>query len=210
MIRFEEREKLFDSIVAIEIMSGMLPGVESARRRRLHSNGSSRDFISGSSLCLYANRKLQSPLSSFSLLVRITFISYFSYLFPPLCLWLMGFDVWIESGKEHGESDRPRWKSGSSSTGSQAQIRSEVCSISQNKKHTTKQKPFSILSPTNANQIKMKFILFSFSDFHYHKEKKANYPKICEDVVPLLRLIASNLCCVICFYVRDGWKIWVW
>ncbi|WVZ11302.1 hypothetical protein V8G54_015832 [Vigna mungo] len=53
-------------------MSGMLPGVESARRRRLHSNGSSRDFISGSSLCLYANRKLQSPLSSSSVLERNT------------------------------------------------------------------------------------------------------------------------------------------
>ncbi|XP_047182295.1 uncharacterized protein LOC124848615 [Vigna umbellata] len=52
-------------------MSGMLPGVESARRRRLHSNGSSRDFISGSSLCLYANRKLRSPSSS-SLLERNT------------------------------------------------------------------------------------------------------------------------------------------
>ncbi|WVY92529.1 hypothetical protein V8G54_031617 [Vigna mungo] len=53
-------------------MYGMLPGVESARRRRLHNNGSSRDFISGSSLCLYANRKLQSPLSSSSLLGRNT------------------------------------------------------------------------------------------------------------------------------------------
>ncbi|BAT76244.1 hypothetical protein LR48_Vigan01g249500 [Vigna angularis] len=52
-------------------MSGMLPGVESARRRRLHSNSSSRDFISGSSLCLYANRKLRSPPSS-SLLERNT------------------------------------------------------------------------------------------------------------------------------------------
>ncbi|CAJ1944732.1 unnamed protein product [Sphenostylis stenocarpa] len=43
-------------------MSGMLPGVECARRRRLHNKASSRDSTNRSSLCLYSTRKLQSPL----------------------------------------------------------------------------------------------------------------------------------------------------
>ncbi|ESW27107.1 hypothetical protein PHAVU_003G174500 [Phaseolus vulgaris] len=46
-------------------MSGMLPGVECARRRRLH-NSSSRDSSTRSSLCLYTARNLQSPASSSS------------------------------------------------------------------------------------------------------------------------------------------------
>ncbi|KAK7347160.1 hypothetical protein VNO80_21687 [Phaseolus coccineus] len=52
-------------------MSGMLPGVECARRRRLH-NSSSRDFVTRSSLCLYTTRNLQSPASSSSQLERNT------------------------------------------------------------------------------------------------------------------------------------------
>ncbi|TKY54752.1 hypothetical protein E2542_SST19164 [Spatholobus suberectus] len=49
-------------------MSGMLPGVECARRRRLHNSGSTRDSTTRS-FCLYM-RNLQSPFSSSSLLER--------------------------------------------------------------------------------------------------------------------------------------------
>lgn len=49
-------------------MSGMLPGVECARRRRLHNSASARDSTTRS-FCLYT-KNLQSTFSSSSLLER--------------------------------------------------------------------------------------------------------------------------------------------